>query len=144
MAKYCLIALNDICSYHIRYGYLDGLDDVDLSLSGLIGSSKQVKQAQTFKQFNMQLISSVLVCGQSLRCGLRLPVLLWAPGALSQFYLFLLVDRTVCSWWLNYLLGCSNYGKSQVTGDLDPDTLAHLVAVPRLVATFDNHRNRKP
>ena len=47
MAKYCLIALNDICSYHIRYGYLDGLDDVDLSLSGLIGSSKQVKQ--TFK-----------------------------------------------------------------------------------------------
>ena len=56
MAKYCLIALNDICSYHIRYGYLDGLDDVDLSLSGLIGSSKQVKQAQTFKQFNLQLI----------------------------------------------------------------------------------------
>ena len=28
--------------YMIRYGYLDGLDDVDLSLSGLIGSSKQV------------------------------------------------------------------------------------------------------
>ena len=27
-------------SYMIRYGYLDGLDDVDLSLSGLIGSSK--------------------------------------------------------------------------------------------------------
>ena len=28
----------------IRYGYLDGLDDVDLSLSGLIGSSKQVER----------------------------------------------------------------------------------------------------
>ena len=28
----------------IRYGYLDGLDDVDLSLSGLIGSPKQVEQ----------------------------------------------------------------------------------------------------
>ena len=146
MAKYCLIALNDICSYHIRYGYLDGLDDVDLSLSGLIGSSKQVKQAQTFKQFNLQLIPSVLVCWQSLRCGLRLPVLLWAPGDLSHFYLFLLVDS---SWWLigPIDLGrwdCSNYRKSQVTGDLDPDTLAHLVAVPRLVKAFNNIKKLKP
>ena len=46
---------------------------------------------------NIQTIQSVLVCGQSLRCGLCLPVFLWAPGALSQFYLFLLVDS---SWWL--------------------------------------------
>ena len=32
----------DACTWHTRYGYLDGLDEVDLSLSGLIGSSKQV------------------------------------------------------------------------------------------------------
>ena len=107
--------------------------------AGEAGANIQTIQSATKSLgFSLLAVSQMRFAPSSPSMGSRcfesvLPVLVgW------QDRLFLLIDRTVCSWWLNYLLGCSNYGKSQVTGDLDPDTLAHLVAVPRFVKAFNN------